>query len=296
VTSTGNQGSESVQVADAAPIRPLRRAMAVWRYRELLVSLTRKELKVKYKNSALGFMWSLLNPAMYLVVFYVVFELVLESPIPNFAIFMLCGLLPWNLFSTALQAGTGSVVANASLVGKVWFPREILPLATVGAAIVNYLLQTLVLIAGLIVFQYEPSAKFAVVLPLAFLALVVLVSALAIFLSAVNVSMRDTSHLIELLLLAWFWMTPIIYAYQIVADKLGEWSGLFLLNPVTSIVIAYQRAIYNQVRNGSTALLPDESVWWYLRNVGIVLAVSTALLYGALMVFSRLEGDFAEDL
>src|SRR3954469_24662170 len=102
------------------------RVSAIWRYRELLVALTRTELKVKYKNSALGFVWSMLNPALYLVVFYVVFQLILGSGIPNFPIYLLSGLLVWNLFSAALPAGCGSIVGNASIIKKVAFPREVL--------------------------------------------------------------------------------------------------------------------------------------------------------------------------
>ena len=111
----------------------------VWRYRELLAGLVRKELKVKYKNSALGFLWSLANPAMYLLVFYVVFQLVLENGIERFALYLLAGLLVWNLFSASLASATSAIVANGPLVNKVWFPREILPLASVGANLVHCL-------------------------------------------------------------------------------------------------------------------------------------------------------------
>jgi ABC-2 type transport system permease protein len=284
-------------VTGVAP-RPgaLRRARDVWRYRELLGNLVRKELKVKYKNSALGFAWSLLNPALYLVVFYVVFELILQNGIPDFAIFLLAGLLPWTLFASSVGAATSSIVGNSALVNKVWFPREILPLAAIGAAFVNYLLQTVVLIGALIVFQYAPSAEYSVVLIPALVALLVLLSALALALAAINVYLRDTQHLVELLLLAWFWFTPIIYPYRYVSDRLEGWTALFLLNPMVSIVIAFQRAIYNRTSGDGTQVLPDESVLWYVRNVGIVLAGACVLLWFAFWLFGRLEDDFAEEL
>ena len=275
---------------------PLRRARDVWRYRELLGNLVRKELKVKYKNSALGFAWSLLNPALYLVVFYVVFELILQSGIPDFAIFLLAGLLPWTLFSSSIGAATASIVGNAALVNKVWFPREILPLAAIGAAFVNYLLQTLVLAGALVVFQYAPSAQYSLLLIPALIALLVLVGALALALAAINVYVRDAQHLVELLLLAWFWFTPIIYPYRYVSDRLENWTGLFLLNPMVSIVISFQRAIYNRTSGNGNQILPDESVLWYLRNVGIVFAASILLLLFAFWLFGRLEDDFAEEL
>jgi ABC-2 type transport system permease protein len=143
------------------------RVVNVWRYRELLVSLVRKELKVKYKNSVLGFVWSLLNPALYLVVFYVVFKYFLGAGLPLFAIFLLAGLLPWNLFGVALGAATGSIVQNPSLVTKVWFPREILPLASIGAGLVHFVLQTIVLFAALLIFRHAPSPTFLAITPVA---------------------------------------------------------------------------------------------------------------------------------
>jgi ABC-2 type transport system permease protein len=281
---------------------PLQRAVAVWRYRELLVSLVRKELKIKYKNSALGFIWSLLNPALYLVVFYVVFQIFLKAGLPYFPIFLLAGLLPWNLFGTALGAGTVSISSNASLVTKVWFPREILPLAAIGAGLVHFMLQTMVLLAALLVFRYEPAYGYLPLIPLALFTLVLLVVALSIGLAAINVYARDTQHLLELALLAWFWMTPIVYPYRQVADRVGS---LFLLNPITPIVITFQRALYNRTESVTrskagvvtTHVLPASANWlWYARNLGIVIAVSAVLLLGALAIFGRLEDNFAEEI
>ena len=211
-----------------APQRTVRQHITgVWRYRELLLNLVRKELKVKYKNSALGFAWSMLNPAMYLVVFYVVFQIVLGSGIPQFAIFLLCGLLAWNLFSISLASATGSIMGNASLVNKVYFPREILPLSTVGANLVHFFLQGLVLLVALVVARHGVDPEYVWLAVPALLVLVLLASALAIFLSCVNVYARDTQHLLELVLLAWFWMTPIVYQWGLPATKLEEagWSS-----------------------------------------------------------------------
>lgn len=285
--------------------RSARRCVAdVWQFRELLVNLTRKELKLKYKNSVLGFVWSLLNPLLYLIVFYVVFTYFLPNGLPHFVIFLLAGLLPWTLYSTGLGGGTASVVGNAALVKKVWFPREILPLASIGAALVHFALQLTVLVAALVAFRSAPAWEYLPLLIPALVALVVLAAALAIGLSAINVYLRDTQHLLELVLLAWFWMTPIVYtfsgAYGRVVEKAGDWSWLYWLNPVTSIVITFQRAIYGRTKvpvNGTmTSVLPDEPVWWYLRNVGIVFGVSLVLLWLGFVLFAKLEDNFAEEL
>ena len=134
------------QLADAhADLHPpdhmVGRIREIAAHHELLLNLVRLELKAKYKASALGFAWSLLNPAMYLVVFYVAFDLILGGGIPRFPIYLLSGLLVWNFFTAALNSGTGSIVAGQGLVKKVWFPREVLPLASVGAALVHFFLQ-----------------------------------------------------------------------------------------------------------------------------------------------------------
>ena len=272
----------------------------IWRYRELLVNLVRKELKVRYKNSSLGFLWSMLNPLMYLVVFYVVFQLVLGSGVPFFPVFLLSGLLGWNLFSASLAGATGSITGNASLVNKVWFPREILPLASIGANFVHFLLQGLVLCAGLAVFRFDIDWGYVwLVLP-ALITLLLLTAALCVFLAAANVYARDTQHLLELVLLAWVWMTPIIYPWHLQASELadrGRSPMLTLLNPMTSIVLSLQRALYGIVTaDDGTRILPVESSLWYFRNLAVVAAVSVVLLLLALRLFTRVEGDFAEEL
>jgi ABC-2 type transport system permease protein len=281
------------------------RMRAVWRYRELLVGLVRKELKVRYKDSSLGFFWSMLNPAMYLAVFYVVFQVILGSGIPYFAIYLLSGLLAWNLFNASLTAATGSIVNNGALVNKVFFPREILPLSTVGANLVHFFLQGIVLLLALVVFRFGVSLEYLWLIVPAMLVVLLLVSGLAILFSALNVYARDLQHLLELVLLAWFWMTPIVYPWQLPAGKLAEHglsSNLTLLNPMIPVVIALQRAIYGTVSyvdkdTGDTVhILPDASSLWYFRNLAIVGVVAAGIFVFAVHVFGRLEANFAEEL
>jgi ABC-2 type transport system permease protein len=275
----------------------------IWRSRELLVAFTRTELKVKYKNSFLGFMWSMLNPALYLVVFYIVFQLILGSGIPNFPIFLLSGLLVWNLFSAGLAGCTGSVVGNAGLVRKVSFSREILPLASVGGALVHFFLQGIVLVGALAIFRYHISFSYLPLLPVALVAILMFTAAVGVLAAAMNVRMRDVEHFVELALLAWFWLTPIVYPYMLVA---GKFSGLgrilYQLNPVTWIVITFQRTLYAQVSATSATgvvthiLPPDANQWWYLWHLLIVIVASAVVFLVALSFFGRVEGDFAEEL
>jgi ABC-type polysaccharide/polyol phosphate export permease len=267
----------------------------VVRYRELLINLVRLELKAKYKSSALGFVWSLVNPAMYLVIFYIAFQLILRAGIPRFPIYLLSGLLVWNFFTSAVIAGTSSMVSNSGLVKRVWFPREILPLASVGAALVHFFLQSSVLVAALVALRHPVGWAYVPLLPLALFALLVLMAALVLFLSASNVYLRDVQHFVELGLLAWFWVTPIVYQFNQITSHLHGRAGLALLNPITPIVLVFQRAIYGAY--GGPSVVPlDAGVAWHLRNLSAVTLAAGLLLLGALHIFGRLEGNLAEEL
>jgi ABC-2 type transport system permease protein len=301
VTGAGVRTSAE-EFAIVAPHRSVRKHVgSIWRYRELLTGLVRKELKVRYQSSALGFVWSLLNPLLYLVVYYIVFKVILKNGIPNFGIFLLAGLLPWNLLASSLPAATASIVQGSPLVKKVYFAREVLPLSNVGAALVHFLLQSSVLAAALVVFRWSVDPSYLWLIVPALVVLLLLTSALSIMLAAINVYARDVQHLTELLLLPWFWMTPIVYPYRLVSDRLAADGLAFLmqLNPMTPIVVAFQRAIYGHP-NGSgasaTPILPDASPWWYFRNLVLVGLAATVLLAVAIHIFDRLEGNFAEEI
>lgn len=279
------------------------RLKEIWKYRELLIGMTRKELKVKYKNSVLGFLWTMLNPALYTIIFWLVFTKFLPNGIPEFVIFFLSGLLVWNLFTNALTGATSSVVGNAPIVKKVYFPREILPLSSVGAALIHYLLQLIVLVTSLIIFKHNIDWHYAWLMPLALITIVVFSTACGIFLSAINVYARDTQHLLELVLLAWFWATPVVYAYGQVDARGGLIGALFKFNPITNIVVPFQRAIYAHTDVESTGkvktilhIIPEESSLWYLRNIFAVFVVSLCLFYIAMKVFDKAQGNFAEEL
>jgi ABC-2 type transport system permease protein len=286
----------------------------IWTNRDLLLLLTRTELKVKYKDSVLGYAWSMLNPALVLTIYFVVFKIIARNHQPNFAIWLFAGLLVWNLFNTAAMGATSVVVGKAGIVKKVAFPRELLALSVVGTSMVLFAIQVVVLIAALLVFGIHPDFVYLGLLPLALVALIVFTSAVSIFLSAVNVYLRDTQHLTEVLLMAWFWGTSIVYTYgQIFLS--GHAKGhpslkwlqyVYLINPITPIVMTFQRAIYGvsqytylnpgQTRPTVYRVLPTWGVGGYAGLVGIVLAASVGLFLLALIVFGRLEGNFAEEL
>ena len=278
------------------------RLREIFRARELLVFLVRKELKVKYKGSVLGFLWSMLNPAVVLVVYYVVFNYFLKQAVPYFALYLFSGLLVWNLFAGALMGSSSAIVGAAGIVKKVSFPREILAMSQVGSTIVFFGFQCIVLVIFLVGFQYAPAWPYLPLIPFALVDLIIFTTALSIFLSAVNVYLRDVEHLIAVLLQAWFWGVPIIYSYNKVYDH-AHWLGYFYLaDPITPIVLAFQRAIYGHVTylnkaTGQPVLaLANYPYHFYVAMLAWVFGVALLMLFGALLVFGRLEGNFAEEL
>jgi ABC-2 type transport system permease protein len=278
----------------------------LWTNRDLLFLLTRTELKVKYKDSVLGYVWSMLNPTLVLAIYFIVFKIIARTHQPLFAIWLFAGLLVWNLFNAASMGATSVVVGKAGIVKKVAFPRELLALSVVGVACVLFAIQVVVLILAMVIFGIHPSYNYMALLPLALLGLIVFTSAVSIFLSAVNVYLRDTQHLTEVLLMAWFWGTPIVYTFGQISGTLSKHPSLvwikylYLCNPVTPIVLTFQRAIYGKTQYSYQGVvyhvLPSWGVGSYALLLGIVLVVSIGLFLLALIVFGRLEGNFAEEL
>ena len=278
-------------------------------YRELLVGLVRKELKVRYKNSVLGFMWSLVNPAVTIGVFYVIFSVVLKNSIPYFVLYLMSGVLVWNMFQNSVSAAVGSVVGNAPLVKKVWFPREILPLAAVGATFVDFLIQSSVLIVAFGALRWRVGWGYLPLIPIALVVALIFTAACALWLAAVNVRYRDMQHFLGIALMVWFWGTPIIYPFEQVAHRLSRYGlgWLPLINPYAIVCLSFQRALYNRtsVKTGVdpathnpiiTPILPHHGYFWYLGVLGLVGFISVVLLVLASRVFRNLEGDFAEEL
>jgi ABC-2 type transport system permease protein len=289
----------TVRTSEPPRLHPLPRLRELWASRQILANLVRKEVKVKYKSSVLGIAWSMLNPVLYLAVFSLVFIVVLKIQTPHFPVLLLSGLLAWNLFSNSLGMGARSVVDNANLVTKVYFPREILPLASVGAAGVDFLTQALVLIGFMAVSRYAVFGWNLVLLPLALVTLLVFVSAMCMFVAALNVRYRDTQHLLSLALLVWFWVTPVIYPSARVWGTLGRhqvFKFLYLSNPMASIVMGFQRALYGIPSPGGQPILAPVSVPWLAGVLACVCLGSTVLLGFAWRTFFHLSGDFAEEL
>jgi ABC-2 type transport system permease protein len=278
------------------------RAAAQSRVRlELLTELIRKDLKVKYKNSALGFIWSLANPLLYLAVFSLVFSVLLPNGVPAFAVLFMAGFLVWNFFNLATLSATGAVVGNANLVRKVRFPRVVLPLASVGFAGVHLALQLLVFLLFLIPFYPDAFGPQLLLLVPALAVTVIFTVAMSLLASSLNVRYRDVQHLLEIALLAWFWLTPIVYPVTFVRDQLAE-AGLlwmfkfYMANPMTAVVVAAQRAIYKHpvvtVDGKLKQVLPAGGYGFYLQWLAVAAAVSAALLVVGRLTIPRRQADY----
>lgn len=221
-------------------------------YQELVRNLVARDLKVRYKNSVLGFLWSLLNPLMMMVIFTVVFTIMLpNNTIDRFPVFVLCALLPWNFFSSSVMTSIYSVVGNAHLIKKVYFPREVLPLSTVLANLVNFLLAMIVLFGMMFVFR-TPLTVWALLLPVIVLVQVIFTLGLAFFLSTLNVFYRDTAAIMDVAMLAWFFLTPVFYPITILPHyrtlfglPLDIQRLAYILNPMASLIASYRVILYN---------------------------------------------------
>jgi ABC-2 type transport system permease protein len=259
----------------------------------------------------LGFVWSFLNPALILMIYYVVFKYFLHNQTPDFALFLFAGLLPWNLFNNSLLSSSGVLVAHAGIVKKVAFPREILAMAQVGTAICYFFFQTCILLLFLVGFQVLPAFGYVPLLLFALVCDVILSAGLAIFLSAVNVYLRDVQHLVEVLLVALFFSPPIVYAFSNLTKELQAhvwFRYVYEANPLMWIVVSFQRCLFGNVVPPTGKIVPAVSktvpdhvlpTWGalpYWAGLGGVFVGSIALLLVAMVIFGRVEGNFAEEL
>ncbi len=257
----------------------VKRIKDIWEFKYLIYNLVARDLKVKYKGSTLGFLWSLLNPLLMLVVYTVAFKYVIKLKQENFTIFLFSALLPWNFLSSGLSMGVSSITENGNLVKKVYFPREILPLSSVLVNLFHFFLTFTVLIPALLFFHVTIGFSFLFLLVLVFFqALFVL--GLTFIASAMNVYYRDVKHFLEVLLQLWFWATPIIWSVRLVPEK---YKDFVYLNPFTPFVEAYREVIlYNRLPNVVTMLLV------------IVFGVVVFLLGG--YIFQKKQRRFAEEI
>ncbi|MBS3909183.1 MAG: ABC transporter permease [Actinobacteria bacterium] len=258
----------------------LKALQELYEYRELLINLVVKELKIKYKNSILGFFWSLIHPLLMMLVFTFIFSYVFRANIENYPVYFLVGFLPWNFFVTVLSVSTGSIVGSGSLIKKVYFPHEIIPISLVVANLVNLFLSLAVLFVVLALYGYN-FYVFLPVLLFAIIAHTLLTVGFSLMLAGLNVYFRDIEQLIGIMLLIWFYGTPVLYDMSMIPDRF-----LWLIkyaNPMTSVIFLYREALYYLH-------------WPSLKLLAYTTVSSLLVFWAGYWLFKRLSPAFAKEV
>lgn len=242
--------ASAILVDRSAQIRSVRAtAASILHYRQLIRSLVAKDLKLKYRGSVLGFLWSLVSPLLMLGVYTLAFKYIMGVTTEGFVFLLLLGILAWNFFVGSLVMSTGAIVDNAGLLKSVLFPRAVLPISSVMFNFAQYVLTAAVLIPVMIVVYRVPVTPLFVLYPLFLFLQLVFVTGLALALSAAAAHLRDTRHLLDISLQALFWTTPIVWPLTLVQDK--WWGPLVFLSPMSPFVVAYQRIFYYGIWPGA---------------------------------------------
>ena len=252
----------------------------LYMYREMILSLIRRDLKGRYKGSVLGFLWTFINPLLQLLVYTLVFSVILSNNIEDYYLFLFVALIPWIFFSTSLSGGSSCIWAQQDMVKKIYFPREVLPIAFVSSQFVNMLLSFLVVFAVLVISGRGINLLALLYLPIIMLVEYLLALSVAFISSAITVYLRDVEYLLGIISMAWQFLSPVMYPVEQVPDK---YRTIFYMNPMTPIIVAYRDILYYKK-------VPELSTLVHAFTLAIVL-----LIVG-IFIFSKLKRHFAEEL
>ncbi len=278
-----NQTNQTTETVPTIIIEPTRGWLSLklrdlWQYRELLYFLSWRDVKVRYKQTVIGFLWAIIQPFLKMVVFSIIFGTLAKMDSEGFPypIFLYAGLLPWQFFASSVSRSGESVVASANLIRKVYFPRLIIPIASVGACLVDFAISFIVLIILMFYYNITPTVSTFMVLPLV-LATTFTALGVGMFISALNVAYRDFRHIVPFFVQIWMFLTPVVYPIRVIPEN---WRWLILLNPMSGIVNAYRSAILGK------------SFEW--GSLGISMAIAAVIFFCGLMYFRKTERYFAD--
>lgn len=252
----------------------------LWQYREMIISLVRRDLKSRYKGSVLGFLWMFLNPLLQLGVYTIVFSTIMRMDIEKFYLFLFVALVPWLFFSTCLSSGTMVIFSQQDMVKKIYFPREVLPIAFTLSQFVNMLLSFIVIFVVVFCSGVKITLPALLCLPLVMIIEFILALGITFLASALNVYFRDLEHILSIVAMAWMYLTPIIYPVEMVPE---QFVTLYYLNPMTSITVAYRDIMYY-------GKAPQMSTLLNAAVLGVLVLVIGKV------AFSKLQRKFAEEL
>ncbi len=251
----------------------------VYVYRQMLFSLVKKDLRSRYRGSFFGFLWTFINPLMQLVIYSIVFPFLLRMQEENYPMYVFTGLLPWIFFTSSIQIATTTVVANGNLVKKIYFPRLILPISVASTGVMNYIFGLVIVFAALFISGISISF-YVLLLPLVIIVQYFFVVGLCLILSSLYVYFRDLEHIVGIVTMAWFYITPIVFNISLFPDYA---QNLMLLNPMTQFVMAYRNILmYSK---------PPE-----LNGFIGVIIVSIVIFTFGLWLFNKLQRSFAEEI
>lgn len=252
----------------------------IYEYREMIFSLVKRDLRGRYKGSALGFLWTFINPLLQLLIYTMVFSVIMRSGIEDYYIFLFVALVPWIFFSTSLTGGAGCIIAQQDMVKKIYFPREVLPIAHVTSQFINMLLSFIVIFVVLIFTRHPLHLNAILCLPVVMLVEYVLALGITMVVSAVTVYLRDVEYILGILTMAWQFLTPVMYSVDMVPEQMR---GIFFLNPMTPIIIAYRNILYD-------GTVPQLGTLLSASVIGIVILIVGWAL------FHHLQKHFVEEL
>jgi len=252
------------------------------RYADLIHTLSEHRIRVRYKQSVLGVAWAIVQPVALMAIYTVIFSLVarIQTNGTPYAIFVFAGLVPWSYFSTALTAGTNSLVSHSNLITKVYFPREILPLTYVISGLFDFLVASSLLVGLMVFYRVPVNANILYALPV-LAVMTMFVIAMVLILSATQVRFRDVGVGVPLLLQIWMFATPIVYPLSAVAGLPRPLGWLYRLNPMVGVIESFRRTVLQ-------GMTPDFAM------LGVSMLVTTALLPAAYLYFKRVEGTAAD--
>lgn len=251
----------------------------LYNYRELLKTNVKKEIRGKYKGSFLGVLWSFVNPLLMTLVYAIVFPFLLRNTTPHYVTYLVIGVLPWNFFTTVISQGTTTFLANAGIIKKVYFPREILPISVVTSGLINFLISCIIIFIFLICSGIGFS-KYIIFLPLVLVAQYIILLAAIFVTSAVNVYIRDAEYIINFLVNMLFYATPIVYSLDMFPSHIQK---MLLINPLVTIMNGYRNIFYYQT-------MPP------LKPLLTIIVLGMGILYVCYKIFKRMERGFAEEL
>ncbi len=252
----------------------------IYSYRQMIVAFVRRELRGRYKGSFLGFLWTFLNPLLQLCVYSIVFSTILQSGIEKYYLFLFVALIPWIFFSSSVLGGAASIISQKDMVKKIYFPREVLPISTVTTNFVNMLLCFIVVFAVVLLSGIRLNFPALLCLIPVWAAEYLLALGMAFLTSAVTVYFRDMEHILGIVMMAWQYLTPVLYSYDIIPQ---QYKVIFDLNPMTPIITAYRDILYE-------SKIPDFKSLLSATVMGLIV-----LLIGWI-AFSKLKRRFAEEL